>query len=760
MLRVTRNAVMDKLASAMPGGCKPQSLLVQVSKDKEALVGYTNASDKRRSQRREHQDTAAPSSLEMALRVPLRLTCVARAGDCAVSIEPSCEENHDRLRGVLRDSPFEYFSTLKECDRMPASLILECDSSEGALRLMDKLQAAGCIMKGIHQRFKLGNIFAKGSFGVVFMAEDLRTGEHLAVKIFTKDYTNKLIHPLMEACILREYTHSNILQFRGLFEVSDQELLDEIQCESPTAYAIATEYLDGGELLKFIQWAGKAKEDQARRIMRQLIQSIAVLHRGGIAHRDIKPENIVLNGPGCDIKLIDFGLAACQEDEEAMLMKAGSPGYAAPEVLCNPQSCKSDCFSVGVIMFILLCGRAPFPGRDANEVLKRNMRCQLAPGALDDVSPLARELILGLLQKHPERRLSAEEALRHSWFHRPREATSVVPMPPLDPPCQRARHLPGLRKRVARNCVQEPQTAREPQQRNEVPDFLREQLRAALPEKTAAQALRERVAAAQAAAAELEQRLSDIGPSPRVSLDVSRNHHISPGDAAANAVCIALDTERPSNLRRNAQAASAFGSTVSAAARVRGEEVELDGAENDTGDASRAPSVERFTIGAGGLGAHEVRSGAGSGSSSGESVSQGPVSSWAKQHRAERVMAQQFESDQLAGLERRSGFSNAERPSNLERPSFLQRPTLERERRTIDKDTSAVLIKKVMRAKPQRQLDTGQGGLLALAPPLGGGGMRLQMANQLQADRPQLPGNRPRRRQLDPVAATATTQAP
>ncbi|CAM9683035.1 unnamed protein product [Choristocarpus tenellus] len=129
--------------------------------------------------------------------------------------------------------------------------------------------------------------------------------------------------------------------------------------ENPKEYCLATEVLKGGELFDDIVRRSFYTEACARRIIGQLLDAMSYMHRCGVVHRDIKPENILLVAPGSDtIKLVDFGFAKKLEPPKYKAVEpVGSPGYAAPEVLRRfPYGTKADCFSAGVITYILLAG--------------------------------------------------------------------------------------------------------------------------------------------------------------------------------------------------------------------------------------------------------------------------------------------------------------------------------------------------------------------------------------------------------------------
>ena len=104
-----------------------------------------------------------------------------------------------------------------------------------------------------------------------------------------------------------------------------------------------------------------------------LLKALSYLASKNIIHRDLKPENMILKSKGkiseSDLKLVDFGLATFSDIPEYLFKRCGTPGYVAPEIINAPSnenihySTKCDVFSAGVIFFILLTGKSPFPGK-------------------------------------------------------------------------------------------------------------------------------------------------------------------------------------------------------------------------------------------------------------------------------------------------------------------------------------------------------------------------------------------------------------
>jgi len=138
-----------------------------------------------------------------------------------------------------------------------------------------------------------------------------------------------------------------------------------------------------------------------------------------VAHRDLKPENILIDfARQGQIKVIDFGTSHhFNENDHEMHNVFGTPYYIAPEVLQGNYTEKCDLWSIGVILYILLCGCPPFSGSE-QAVLKKVERgaWTFKEPIWEAVSLEAKDLVTKLLEKSPQERTSAKEALQHPWI--------------------------------------------------------------------------------------------------------------------------------------------------------------------------------------------------------------------------------------------------------------------------------------------------------------------------------------------------------
>nr|XP_027202838.1 LOW QUALITY PROTEIN: calcium-dependent protein kinase 2-like [Dermatophagoides pteronyssinus] len=181
------------------------------------------------------------------------------------------------------------------------------------------------------------------------------------------------------------------------------------------------ELCSGGELFERIVTNGKLSESYTCIIMRQILSAVAYCHKLNIMHRDIKPENILFADKSISspIKMIDWGFAAQCLSNHIFTSIVGTPYYVAPEVLSGKYTKICDIWSCGVVMFILLSGSPPFHGKSNKETLEKVRKGEYTMNASvwKNISSAAKDLIRRMLEYNPERRITAEEALKHPWMN-------------------------------------------------------------------------------------------------------------------------------------------------------------------------------------------------------------------------------------------------------------------------------------------------------------------------------------------------------
>ena len=144
--------------------------------------------------------------------------------------------------------------------------------------------------------------------------------------------------------------------------------------ETETKIFMVLEYCPGGELFDYIVDRERLSEDESRAFFRQIVAAVAYIHESGYAHRDLKPENILIDEEQ-QLKLIDFGLCANPKGGITSILEAccGSPAYAAPELVSgrNYIGSEADIWSMGVLLYALLCGFLPFDDENISSLYRK-----------------------------------------------------------------------------------------------------------------------------------------------------------------------------------------------------------------------------------------------------------------------------------------------------------------------------------------------------------------------------------------------------
>jgi serine/threonine protein kinase len=236
-------------------------------------------------------------------------------------------------------------------------------------------------------------------------------------KIGTSSGNCNLDGVLKEAEMIRSLRHPNIIHLEDIFE-------------NDTNIFLVMELSLGGDLFDRLYSKKYYREDEARKVMKQILEAIAFLHSNNIAHRDLKPENILLTSRNSDvdIKIIDFGLAKKLGENGKLKTICGTPQYFAPEVLQQKNnelgsgyySLEADMWSLGVMLYVLLSGQYPFISKTGGEnalfLNITNGQYSFDTPIWTDISNEAKILIRKLLVVEASQRLTAKEALLSNWI--------------------------------------------------------------------------------------------------------------------------------------------------------------------------------------------------------------------------------------------------------------------------------------------------------------------------------------------------------
>lgn len=256
----------------------------------------------------------------------------------------------------------------------------------------------------LQNSYELHETIGSGGFAKVKLATHTLTGEKVAIKIMDKKALgDDLPRVKVEINAMKELRHQHICQLMQVIETDEKIFM-------------VLEYCPGGELFDYIVAKDRLSESEARFFFRQIIAALAYIHSKGYAHRDLKPENLLLDDNQC-LKLIDFGLCAKPQGGMDNLLSTccGSPAYAAPELICgkNYLGAEADLWSMGVLLYALLCGYLPFDDDNINLLYKKiqNGKYELPTWLSHD----SVNLLADLLQTDPKRRITMQQLVYHPW---------------------------------------------------------------------------------------------------------------------------------------------------------------------------------------------------------------------------------------------------------------------------------------------------------------------------------------------------------
>ena len=272
-----------------------------------------------------------------------------------------------------------------------------------------------------------GRRIGQGAFGKVNLGLNVLTGRVVAIKSFKTTPIEKFQHRMKkiqyETELMKRFNHKNITKILEVF--NDEEYM-----------LIIMEYINGGNLFSFVKKRRKLSEKMAKFLFRQIILGIQHIHSKNVVHRDIKLENILIDFDN-NVKICDFGIGKVLENEDELLYdKCGTPMYMAPEIiLANDDNGYKgfpvDIWSSGITLYIMLSGSLPFniknknnnkedmalnSIKDKNNIFLQNQIVNVKPKEIENISIEAKNLLKGLLNKNPSKRLTCSQILNHPWL--------------------------------------------------------------------------------------------------------------------------------------------------------------------------------------------------------------------------------------------------------------------------------------------------------------------------------------------------------
>ena len=259
-------------------------------------------------------------------------------------------------------------------------------------------------------------LLGQGAFGKVMLGIQILTGKKVAIKAIDKSY---LLNEHSRRKIFREVYI--LKKIRSNYVVKILEVF-----ESEENFLIVMEYLPGGDLLNYLKANGRMTEAACKKIFQQLILGAITIHKHGVLHRDFKLDNILLDKSLTRVKICDFGVSKLIHKGEIIMDQCGTPAYLAPEIVLDKgyEGYWSDIWSLGVLLFCMVCGTVPFKANTLSDLHKAILmgKYEFPEFLSEDV----RDLIRNMLQIVPNKRIPLENILTHPWVAEECEAFEEV----------------------------------------------------------------------------------------------------------------------------------------------------------------------------------------------------------------------------------------------------------------------------------------------------------------------------------------------
>ncbi|TSQ58036.1 Serine/threonine-protein kinase SIK2 [Bagarius yarrelli] len=252
--------------------------------------------------------------------------------------------------------------------------------------------------------YDIERTLGKGNFAVVKLARHRITKTEVAIKIIDKTQLDSvnLEKIYREVKIMKMLDHPHIIKLYQVMETKNMLYL-------------VTEYAKNGEIFDYLAKHGRLSEPEARRKFWQILSAVEYCHNRNVVHRDLKAENLLLDGH-MNIKIADFGFANFFQPGKPLATWCGSPPYAAPEVFEGQQyeGPQLDIWSLGVVLYVLVCGALPFDGPSLPVLRQRVLegRFRIPYFMTEECEHLIRRMLV----LDPSKRLSVVQIKEHKWM--------------------------------------------------------------------------------------------------------------------------------------------------------------------------------------------------------------------------------------------------------------------------------------------------------------------------------------------------------
>ncbi|MDP4180483.1 MAG: protein kinase, partial [Bacillota bacterium] len=265
----------------------------------------------------------------------------------------------------------------------------------------------------INNKYSVIKKIGEGGMSIVWLAQDINSFEHIAIKVLKKDASSERIEDIIR--FKNEATTISKLSVHGIVKIIEVG-------EYKNNPFIAMEYVNGKSLYELFQDGLTFSIAESVEIISQVCESLRHVHNSNIIHRDLKPGNIILSMSNEDnirrieTKLIDFGLAQIKEYNSKETSTAGTFYYMSPEQIGSINKTvdeRSDLYSLGIVFYQLLSGTLPFSGENINTIIHQHIAKVPEPliSLNTNIPKIIDKMVSKLLEKEPEKRYQSIDGL-------------------------------------------------------------------------------------------------------------------------------------------------------------------------------------------------------------------------------------------------------------------------------------------------------------------------------------------------------------
>ena len=261
----------------------------------------------------------------------------------------------------------------------------------------------------LYQFYTLQSPLSYGTFGPTYKACQVSSTKTVSVKSIPKSSVQRPddTNAILEINLIQSMNHPNIVKLEDVIEDTNK-------------YFVVSELCSGGDVLSKLDELEAFNEKMVAKWAKQILSGLEAGHQKGVFHRDLKPENLLFkSAEEPEIKIADFGLSTLNcKSGQGTLKKLAGIFFRAPEEFLAGFNEKSDVWSVGVILHLILVGSLPFTGKSEQEVIEsiKTQESKFDGIEWNEVSEECKDFLRHLLKKNYNERCSISEALRHPWF--------------------------------------------------------------------------------------------------------------------------------------------------------------------------------------------------------------------------------------------------------------------------------------------------------------------------------------------------------